>query len=234
MLNLSWTEIWGEKELYDLQVDAVTRFMQCDSQISLEATVEFAKYLNFKGIDSDTYPLFLEFIREENHHVIEGLLGKWNAFDVLSVVQPNAFIIDYCLKMLAKHRPGSLYHRTLQLVFGVLYRSYHSPREGYSLLPLSIENLNSIGKYLDKTKKQSEGINRFILDILSDLAGFSQVDREDENINKISLHAIAIRNAFFDRLTEMETVIPAELLVREESTETEIHPRETVPLEDAG
>ena len=229
MLNLQWKTIWKEKELYDLRVDAVSRFMKCDSQHSVEATIEFAKYLNMKKLDSDNYPLFLELLKEENGHITDALIGKEKAFDFFKKVQPNYYIIDFSFSVLYKYSPGGVHDKTLELIFGVLYKNYHRAKEGYALYSLSIENLNSIGKFLDKSKKQNEGVNRFILDILSDIAEYSTQD-ENDPINKISAHAIMLRNAFYDRRLEMKSVIPEEIVSRKNYMETLIHPRKTRPF----
>jgi hypothetical protein len=227
MINLHWEQVWNEDELYKLQVRSVSDMMKCDSQHAVEATVEFAKYLHEKGLDSDNYPLFLELLREENHNVIEALIGGESAFDYFSRVEPNYYIVDFCFKMLYQYAPGGVYERTLELIFGILFRNYHRARAGWALYQLSIENLNSIGKFLDKSMGQNEGINRFILDILGDIAEYNTQNEEDERLNKIAAHAIDIRNAFFDRRQEMSSAMPPEILVRKDYRETSINPRKT-------
>ena len=230
MSKLHWTDIWTEEELTKLQIKSVSQFLKCDTQHSVEAAVEFAKFLNTKGLDSDNYPIFLELLKEENHNVTEALLGDANASDFFKEVQPNYFIIDFCFKMLYKYAVGGVYERTLELIFGILYRNYHRAKEGFTLYPLSMENLNSLGKFLDKSQKQNEGTNRFILDILADIAEYTSQNEEDEEINKVSAHAISIRNAFFDRRLEMSSVMPEEILERKNYIETSINPRKIKPL----
>jgi hypothetical protein len=226
MLNLEWKNLWSEEELYKLQVDCVDRFMRCNTRHAVEATVEFASFLNEKGLDADNYPLFLELLRNENYHVVDALLGKEDPFEYFSVVEPNYYIVDFCFRMLYQYSPGGVHAKTLALIFGVLYRCYHSSKEGFALHPLSIENLNSIGKFLDKSKDQNDQINRFILDILSDIAEYYTHSEDDEEVNKISAHAVAIRNAFYDRRKEMNQVMPEEILQRKNYMETSISPRE--------
>lgn len=229
MLNLQWKTMWSEEELYELQVDTVTRFMKCDSQHSVEASVEYAKYLNMKKLDSDNYPIFLEILRNENSNVTKALVGEEKAFTFFNNVQPNYYIIDFCFQLLYNYSPGDVYDLTLELIFGVLYMNFHRAKEGYALYPLTIEHLNSIGKFLDRSKKQSEGVNRFILDILSDIAEYTTQDETSE-INKISAQAIAIRNAFYDKRLEMDSVMPEEILVRKKYKESLINPRKTKTL----
>ena len=230
MSRLHWTDIWTEEELIKLQIKSVSKFLKCDTQHSVEVAVEFAKFLHSKALNSDNYPLFLELLKEENHNVTDALLGDANAFNFFKEVQPNYYIIDFCFKMLYKYSVGGVYDRTLELIYGILYRNYHRAKEGFSLYPLSIENLNSLGKFLDKSKRQNEGINRFILDIFSDIAEYTSQKEEDEEINKIAAHAIDIRNAFFDRRLEMNSVMPPEILEKKNYMETSINPRKIKPF----
>ena len=234
MLNLQWKNIWTDEELYKLQISAINNFLKCDNPYSVEASVEFAKYLNHKGINSDNYPLFMEMLKEENHNVTDALIGDSNAFDFFKEIQPSYYLIDYCFNLLYKYSPGGVYDKTLEIIFGIIYRNFHRAKEGYKLYPLTIENLNSLGKFLDKSKKQSEGVNRFILDILGDIAEYTSRfgDEADEEINKISAHAIAIRNAFFDRRLEMSSVLPEEILVRKDYNKTSINPRKRIPFKE--
>jgi len=60
MLNMTWTNIFTSDELYQMRINAVTRFLQCDTPKAVEASIELARYLNQKGLDSQNYPLVLE------------------------------------------------------------------------------------------------------------------------------------------------------------------------------
>lgn len=229
MLHLPWTEIWSEEELYKLQVNAVTEFMKYKTRAAVEAAIEFAKYLSYRGLISDNYPIFLEMMRRENHHIVDALIGDEDSFDLFTEIQPNYYIVNFCFEMLYAYPPGRLYEKTLAVVFGIIYRNYHSTKEGYRLYPLTLENLNSVGKFLDKSKGQSDKTNRFILDILADIAEYRTTEG-DENVNKISAHAVAIRNAFFDRRLKLESVMPKEILVKEDYRASTVNPRKTRPF----
>jgi len=170
MLQFAMLKFWSEEDLYRLQVQAVSRFMKVDTPFAVESCVEFARYLGGKGLDGDNYPLFLEILRDENRYAVEALIGREKAFDLFLKVQPNPYIIGFCFQMLRAYAPGGVHDRTLEMIFGILYRSYHSAKEGHALYPLAIEDVNAIGKFLDKSKDQSDPINRFILDILADIA----------------------------------------------------------------
>jgi hypothetical protein len=225
MLQFSMLKFWSEEELYKLQIQAVTRFMKVDTPYAVEASVEFAKFLNAQGLDGDNYPLYLEILRDENQYVIEALIGKEKAFDLFTRVQPNPYIVGFCFQMLRAYQPGGVHDLTLELIFGILYRAYHSAKEGHALYPLAVEDVNSIGKFLDKSRDQNDPINRFILDILADIAEYRSINSEDPVVDKNSTHATTIRNAFFDRRRTMGSAMPAEILTRKNYSETLVKPR---------
>lgn len=225
MLHFPLLTFWTEEDLYKLQVQAVSWFLKCDSPQSVEATAEFASYLASIGLNSDNYPLFLEILRNENSFVVDALLGDAKAFDLFTKVQPNPYIISFCFEMLRQYSPGGVYDKTLEMIFGILYRTYHSAKEGQALYPITIEDINAVGKFLEKSKDQNDSINQFILDILGDIAEYRSLNNEDPAVDKISAHAVSIRNAFFDRRRALSSVMPAEILVRKNYEETLMKPR---------
>lgn len=225
MLHFPLLKFWKEEELYALQVQAVSRFMKVDTPQAVEACMEFARYLNGKGLDPDNYPLFLELLQHENRYVVEALVGTEKAFDLFTRVQTNPYIIRFCFRILRGFEPGAVHDLTLETIFGILYRTYHSAKEGHALHALSIEDVNAVGKFLDKSKDQNDGINRFILDILADVAEFTSINNEDPVVDKNSAHATAIRNAFFDRRRAMTSVMPPEILARRNYDDVLVKPR---------
>lgn len=224
---------WKEEDLYSLQVQAVTRFLKCDTPQAVEASIEFARWLNHNGLDPDNYPLFLEILRDENSYVTEALIGREKAFDLFTKVEVNPYIIGFCFQVLRFYKPGGVNDLTLELIFGILYRAYHSAREGNALHLLSIEDVNSVGKFLDKEKPQADPINRFILDILADIAEYRSLNNENPVIDKNSSHATAIRNAFFDRKRSLSSVMPPEILARGNYQATTVQPRKQKKLSEA-
>ena len=46
MLNLTWTTIFTEEELYEMRVNSVTRFLTCETPQAVETSIELARYLN--------------------------------------------------------------------------------------------------------------------------------------------------------------------------------------------
>jgi hypothetical protein len=225
MLHFPVLEFWTDEELYTLQVQAVTEFMKVRTPHAVEASVEFARYLGSRRLDGDNYPLFLEILRDENRYVVDALLDGEKAFDLFTRVQPNSYIVGFCFQMLRAYAPGGVYERTLEMIFGIIYRCYHSAREGHALYPLTIEDVNAVGKFLDKDKDQNDPINRFILDILADVAEYRSINNEDPVVDKNSSHATAVRNAFFDRRRGMANVMPGEILGRVNYEKKLVKPR---------
>ncbi len=103
------------------------------------------------------------------------------------------------------------YRKALETILGVLYLNYRQPYKGWELYAPTIEDLNQLGKYLDKTRPQSDKINRIVLDILADIGELSSQEPEDKEIDRIGAHANKIRNAYFDNRDKMDKVIPASL-----------------------
>ena len=58
------------------------------------------------------------------------------------------------------------YPKTLAIVLGVLQNTYSSPKDGYKIFPLSVADVDNLGKHLEKQKGQNDPRNRCILDIL--------------------------------------------------------------------
>jgi hypothetical protein len=230
MLQFPILTFWTEEDLYKLQVQAVSWFLKCHNSKAVEASIEFSQYLGSKGLNSENYPLFLEILSNGNSFVTEALIGRESAFDIFIRVQPNPYIIGFCLNVLRQYSPGGVYDRTLELIFGVLYRNYRSAKEGNALYPLTIEDVNSVGKFLDKKKNQSDPINRFILDILSDIAEYRSLNNENPALDKLSAHATSIRNAFFDKKRSLGGVMPPEILKKVNYEETLVKPRKQKSL----
>ncbi len=232
MLNFSWSKIFADDELLRMRIDAVTRFLNCKTPQAVEASMELARVLNREKLDSQNYPLVLEFLREENFNVIETLLGDEDPLPYFEKVQVGPYIIDFALQMLDKYPPGRMHEKTLLIVLGIFSRTYHDAKQGYKLYPLTAEHLNAIGKNLDREKGQQDPVNRLILDVLADIGEYRSINEEDPVLDRLAAHAVEIRNAFFDKRLSMSTSIPAEMLVREDYRDVTVMPRDVVPIVD--
>ncbi len=206
----------------EIENNLLQGILGCRTTEAVEAAVTYAKFLSSVGITPDNYPLFLKMLEIENHWVIDALVANRDPFLMLSPVQPNKFIVNKIFAMLTKWRKGGIYSTNLSVILGVIQTVYSSPTNGYRIYPLSIADLNALGKHLNKEHGQDDPLNRVILDILENLSDLE--GKEDSEMEEIAIHASAVRNAFFDDRKEMEDVIPPVLLVTLDDR-TEVPPR---------
>jgi len=221
---------WTDKRIAEIETHLLQGIFGCRTTEAVEASVTYARFLSSTGITPENYPVFLRMLEIENHWVIDALIGSRDPFLLLSPVQPNKYIVDRIFAMMARWHKGGIYHKNLSVILGVLQSVYSSPREGYSIYPLTIANLNALGKHLDKENGQDDPLNRVILEILDKLGDLqSDADREMEDV---AIHAAAIRQAFFDDRRKMEDVIPPVLLVTL-NDRVEMSPRRTKAVAEA-
>ncbi len=222
-----YTENWTKEQVVEIENRLLQGIFQCRTTEAVEASITYSNFLSTIGITPENCPLFLKILEIENHWVIDALIGERDPFLLLSSVQPNAFIVNRIFGMMTKWHKGGIYSKNLSVILGVLQSVYSSPKEGYRIYPLTIANLNAMGKHLDKEKSQDDPLNRIILEILdkiSELEGTTNSDMEE-----VAIHAGNIRNAFFDNQRRMEDVIPPVLLVSD-IERMEIPPRKRKKL----
>ncbi len=222
-----YTENWTKEQVVEIENRLLQGIFQCRSTEAVEAAVTYSSFLSTIGVTPENCPLFLKILEIENRWVIDALIGERDPFLLLSSVQPNAFIVNRIFGMMTKWHKGGIYSKNLSVILGVLQSVYSSPKEGYRIYPLTIANLNAMGKHLDKEKSQDDPLNRIILEILdkiSELEGSTNSDMEE-----VAIHAGYIRNAFFDNQRRMEDVIPPVLLVSD-IERMEIPPRKLKKL----
>jgi hypothetical protein len=191
---------------------------------SVEACVSYARFLRMSGLTSENYPLFLKMLEIENHWVLDALIGNRDPFLLLSTIPPNNYLVSKAFRLLTRWRPGGIYPKTLAIVLGVLQNSYSSPRDGYKIYPLTISDVDNLGKHLEQEKGQENPSNRCILDILEKL-GILEGLRLDDNMEQVARQALKIRTAFFDNTKMLEDIIPQVLIVRGDYREDEVPPR---------
>src|SRR5512136_1200740 len=194
--------IWNEAQISEIENRLLQGIFGCRTTEAVEAAVNYATFLSTVGITPDNYPVFLRMLEIENHWVIDSLIGERDPFLLLSAVQPNTFIVGRILAMMTRWHKGGIYHKNLSVILGVLQSVYSSPKDGYRIYPLSIQDVNALGKHLDKEKGQDDPLNRAILDVLEKLSEIE--DQGNRDMEEVAIHASAIRNAFFDDRKDME------------------------------
>lgn len=211
-LSDSITDFWEEKNVKKLHVNFITSFLRCDSVQGKNAAVEFAKYLNYQGLDKYNYQIFLELFLHPDEDLINALLGDGKVMHNLRNLQKNQDLISLCFKLLKHLIPAKVNKLTLETILEVIYANYRNPFTGYEVYAVTIEDLYYVGKFLEKNKPKTNLINRTILDILADLGDLETQDIKEQEVNIISFHANQIRNVFFDNNISMDDVLPYTLL----------------------
>lgn len=225
MENQKKEELWSREHILEEENKILHQLMVSRTPEAVEAAVSFARFLRMSGLTSGNYPLFLKMLEVENHWVLDELIGSQDPFLLLSTVPPNRFIVSACFRLLTKWRAGGIYPKTRAIVLGVLQNSYSSPKDGYKIYPLSIADVNNLGKHLEQEKGQNDPQNRCILDILERIGSLEGL-QWDKSMEEVARQAMRIRGHFFDNTKMLEECIPQVLMVRGNYLEEELPPRE--------
>lgn len=216
---------WTRDAILGVQNRILQQIMSARTPEAVESAMSFARFLRLSGLDSENYPLFLKMLEIENHWVLDELIGEdRDPFLLLSTIPPNTYVIQKAFILLTRWRPGGIYHKTLAIVLGALQNAYSSPRDGYKIYPLTVADVDNLGKHLVKEAGQNEARNRVILDIL-DWVGSLEGLRWDGRMESVARQAMRVRSNFFDNTKVLEDVIPQVLLVRGNYLEEEVPPR---------
>jgi hypothetical protein len=227
MANVLDDDAWDENRIIEIENRLLQGIIGCRTTEAVEAAVTFATFLSTVGLTPENYPVFLRILEVENHWVIDALIGDRDPFLLLSAVQPNEYIVGRILAMMTRWHKGGIYHKNLSIILGVLQSVYSSPRDGYRIYPLTIQDTNALGKHLDKEKGQDDPLNRAILEVLEKISELE--DAGNPEMEEVAIHAADIRNAFFDDRKRMDDVIPPVLLVTSGDRQ-EVPPRKAVTV----
>jgi len=216
-------QIWTREAIMDVEISILENIINCRTVEAVEAAISYARFLSLSGLTNDNYPVFLRLLEVENHWAIDALLRDKDPFLLLSPIQPNNYLIIEAFKLLTKWHPGGIYPQTLAIVLGVLQASFSSPMDGYKIYNASINDINNLGKHLNKETGQDDQINRCILDILDRLGSLAG-SSEKADIEQMARQANNIRTNYFDKRKKMEDIIPQVLLVKSDYIAKEIAP----------
>jgi len=217
-------QLWTRDSVLAVENKILQQVMSVRTTEGSQASISFARFLRISGMNSDNYPLFLKMLEIENHWVLDALIGEGDPFLLLSTIPPNDYLTSKCFQLLTRWRAGGIYPKTLAIVLGVLQNTYSSPRDGYKIYPLSVADVDNLGKHLEKEKGQNDPRNRCILDIL-DRIGVLEGLRWDESMEQVARQALRIRSNFFDNTKALEDCIPQVLLVRGDYRQEETAPK---------
>ncbi len=223
-INTDQAKLWTRQAILAVENRILRQIIAARTPEAVEAAISYSRFLRLSGLTSYNYPLFLKMLEIENHWVLDALIGDEDPFLLLSTIQPNKYIISKCFMLLTRWHPGGIYPNTLSIALGVLQNSYSSPRDGYKIYPLTVADVDNLGKHLEKAKGQNYPQNRCILDILDRIGSLEGLGW-DEAMEEVSRQAINIRGNFFDNTKKLEDCIPQVLLVRGNYLKEEISPR---------
>lgn len=217
--------VWTREFILQTENQILQQLMAARTPEAVEAAVSYARFLRMTGLTSENYPLFLKMLEIENHWVLDELIGDQDPFLLLSTIPPNRFIVSRSFRLLTKWRAGGIYPKTRAIVLGILQNAYSSPKDGYKIYPLSIADVDNLGKHLEQEEGQGDPQNRCILDILEKIGSLEGL-LWDESMEEVARQAMRIRGHFFDNTRMLEDCIPQVLMVRGNYLEEELPPNE--------
>jgi hypothetical protein len=218
-------KVWTKESIMEVEIGILENIIGSRTVEAVEAAISYADFLSLSGLTNDNYPLFLKLLEVENHWVIDTLIKDKDPFLLLSPIQPNNYLIMEAFKLLTKWHPGGIYPKTLSIILGVLQAAFSSPKDGYKIYALSINDVNNQGKHLNKELGQDDKNNRCILDILDRLGSLAGTSQNPE-MEQMARQANNIRTFFFDKRKKMEDIIPQVLLVKSDYIAKEVAPEQ--------
>jgi len=215
-------EVWSEQSIFRVENHIINNIFACRTPDAVEAAITYAAFLRRSGLTNENYPLFLKLLEMENHFVIDSLLGATDPFLFMTPIQPTKHLVSTCFRLLTNWHPGGIYPKTLAIVMGALQAAYSYAKDGYKIHAVTINDVNNLGKHLNKEKGQDEPVNRAILDILDRLASLE--GQGDAEMELLARQCNVIRGNFFDKRRKMEDAIPQVLLVKSDYLVKEVLP----------
>ncbi|HET6486661.1 MAG TPA: hypothetical protein VFH83_09595 [Spirochaetia bacterium] len=215
-------EVWSEQSIFRVENHIINNIFACRTTDAVEAAITYAGFLVRSGLTNENYPLFQKLLEVENHFVIDSLLGRTDPFLFLTPIQPTKHLVSTCFRLLTNWHPGGIYPKTLAIVLGALQAAYSYAKDGYRIHTVTINDVNNLGKHLNKEKGQDEPVNRAILDILDRLASLE--GQGDAEMELLARQCNVIRGNFFDKRRKMEDAIPQVLLVKSDYLVKEVLP----------
>jgi len=215
-------EVWSDQSIFRVENHIINNIFACRTTDAVEAAITYSAFLRKSGLTNENYPLFLKLLEMDNHFVIDSLLGTTNAFLFLTPIQPTKHLVSTSFRLLTNWHPGGIYPKTLAIVLGALQAGYSYAKDGYRIHTVTINDVNNLGKHLNKEKGQDESVNRAILDILDRLASLE--GQGDSEMELLARQCNVIRGNYFDKRRKMEDAIPQVLLVKSDYLVKEVLP----------
>lgn len=222
----TWPQ-WSDAEIDALELHYVNDIIACKDEYSTFASLGFAHYLVSKiGLNPDNYSVYFRLIEAGNRYVLDALTGTNDPSRFFGTIQPNSFMLRECFRMLTKWKAGEVYPKALVIIYGLLTVCFKDPEEGYRLYPLTVNDVNNLGKHLDKTKDQMDPLNRTVLSVLDEISSLIEPQKPFPSleIQDVALQANNIRGKFLDMTKRLNEAIPDILLERGDYTTNVVKP----------
>ncbi len=84
---------WNEEDIFRLQSDIISSFLGKETPQSVETSVEFAIFLNYRKLDDNNYPIFLELLLHKNTDVIDALIADGTPLYAFKKLQRNRKLV---------------------------------------------------------------------------------------------------------------------------------------------
>jgi len=216
------------EELVDfLKHRVITDILEAKTPTAASALWAYAGFLNTLGITSDNYPLYITLLASNNRYAIDALLEGHEPERYLDCVAPNPYIVKAVFESFASLKSNEIYEKSLRVFLGFLFKVYRSAEEGYSLYPVSIAEVNSLGKFLDESEDQDWPLNRGILDVLGAIAELDKPHEPDVLKRNVAAQAGRIRSDFFDHTRSLKQSITEVVLEKAKSPTFGLPPEHT-------
>ncbi len=192
----------------------LSEILDPSSTAAANALWAYASFLNRLGINPDNYPLYIAVLASNNRAAIDALLDGHDPAHYFDCVVPNPYIVKATFATFAQLRSNEVYEKSLRVFLGFLFKVYDSASEGYQMYPVSIAEVNSLGKFLDESHDQEWPLNRGILDALGAIADLEKPHETDIGKRDVAAQAGRIRSDFFDATRRLSQSITEVILER--------------------
>ncbi|HUI69610.1 MAG TPA: hypothetical protein VL354_03750 [Spirochaetia bacterium] len=190
----------------------ITEILEGDTVPAANALWAYASFLNRLGITSDNYPLYVNMLASNNRYAIDVLLEGHEPERYLDCVVPNPYIVKAVFDTFMSLKANEIYEKSLRVFLGFLAKVYFAAEEGYQMFPVTDAHVNSLGKFLDKSRDQDWPLNRGILDVLGAIADLDKPHEPDVAKRNVAAQAGRIRSDYFDSARRMTQSITEVIL----------------------
>lgn len=226
MPGTEWPQ-WTEAEVNALALHYMNDIIAAGDEYGAFAAVALSHYLvNKVGLNPDNYTMYFRLIESGNKWVIDALVADKEPAKFFGKIQPNTYMLKECFRMLTRWKAGEIYPTALVIIYGLLSVCYRDPDEGYRLYPLTVNDVNNLGKHLDKAKDQMYPLNRTVLSVLDEISSLIEPQKPlpAREVQDVALQANNIRGKFLDMTKRLNEAIPDILLERGDYTASQVKP----------